>query len=194
MIVFPTTGNGFIFLQYSGDYIDSAKSLDASILSPPTDKYIHFSAGTTGMVANASIIGGTSSATAKVNNVVITSGTLAGGDAAGIIFLRDVVGTWTLGEDITVAGPSTIGVARSAVLNVPGQQARSVFLQCETNSLRIDWSGKIPTNSAATPASHGVLFQANENMEITGNNNLTNLKFINAVSTSNGVLNVIVSY
>lgn len=195
MLTFPVTGESFVYLQYSGDGgLDAATSISSSILNPKWNTYLHFTAGTSNLVVGKNIIGGTSTATANVKAVVVTSGTLAGNNGAGIIFLDNITGTWALGENITISGPTTVGVARSTVLYIPMLQAKSVFLQCETNSVRLCWSGYTPTNSAATPANQGILFQANENLEITGWNNISNLQFINAVSTSNGVLNVIVGY
>lgn len=195
MVMFPVSGEAFIYLQYSGDGgLDAANSISPLILNPRVNTYLHYTAGTSNLTVGKNIIGGTSSATANINGVVITSGTLAGGDAAGIIFITNITGTWASGENITISGPTTIGVARSAVMSVPMIPAKTALLQCETNNVRICWNGYTPTNSAATPANQGVLMQPIENIEINGWNNISNLKFINAVSTSNGVLNIIVGY
>jgi hypothetical protein len=195
MITFPVTGEAFVYLQYSGNTgMDTATSIPSPVLNPKWNTYLHFTAGTSDLIIGKNIIGGTSGATANVKEIVITNGTLAGSDAAGIIFIDNITGTWALGENITISGPSTIGVARSVVLYVPMTPAKTVFLQCETNSVRLCWTGYTPTNSVATPASQGIVFEPTENVEITGWNNISNLKFINAVSTSNATLNIIVGY
>lgn len=53
------------------------------------------SGGTTEITAGAHIKGATSGAVAVVDTVLLYSGTWAGGDAAGFLIVRDVVGTFT---------------------------------------------------------------------------------------------------
>ena len=61
------------------------------------------SGGTTEIVAGVTITGATSGETAIVDSVVLSTGTWAGGDAAGTIYVHTVSGAWTNGEGILVA-------------------------------------------------------------------------------------------
>ena len=192
MIVFPFSGTAGLFLKYTSG--STAASMSGFVLKPPTDKYVYYTSGAATLVQGVKLTGQTSSATMIVEAVVLCSGTL-GGTGTGIVFLRDISGTITAGENLRTATPATACVAKTTQLSVvPDVPPKSVFLQCETYNLRILWTGDSPTNSAATPASQGLLFQANENIEITGWANVVNLQWCNAVSASNGVLNMIVNY
>ena len=193
-MVFPHSGEAFIYLKYSGDLLDAAQSIPEIVCSPPSGNFLYFTAGTANILVNARIIGGTSAATARIAGVIVTAGALADNNGEGIIFVDQISGTWALGENITVAGPTTIGVCRSVLINHYGQHAKSAVIQAENESARVLWNGHVPTNSAATPASYGFLLTATGSIELNGWENVRNLKFINAVSTANSVINVIIGY
>ena len=74
------------------------------------DRYIiPFSGGgTTEIAAGATITGATSAATALVEEVLLYSGSWAGGDAAGFFVVRDVVGTFG-SENVYVSSDETAG-------------------------------------------------------------------------------------
>ena len=63
-----------------------------------------FDTGSVEISEGDSIVGGTSGKTATVTSVTISSGTLAGGDAAGYISVKNNSGTWTNSEEIQVSG------------------------------------------------------------------------------------------
>lgn len=74
-----------------------------------------------GILAGDTITGATSAATAVVSRVLITSGTFAGGDAAGRLILSSVTGVF-VAELIKVGGTNraTIAAAPTAVVLAPG--------------------------------------------------------------------------
>jgi hypothetical protein len=195
---FEIFGIPLILLKYSGDVLDTAQSIPASILNPPTRTFLHFSGGVTAFLAGAALIGGTSGATAYLQSTVITSGTLGTSDAVGIAFLENIVGIFQAGENLTITGPSTLAVARSAVITLPpwATEAVSLWLQAETNDIRIsNVKGQSPTTSTASGlVSFGLVLSALASVTIKGPFNVANTKFINAVAASNGVVNAIVYY
>lgn len=189
--VFPQTGEAGITVQYSGSLLNTATALDTNLLQPPTKHYMMFTSGDTPMVVGGTLTGATSAATSQIVAVVLTSGALTGA-GAGIVFVRNIIGTYTAGE--TVTGKCVLNTSQIDCGD-KGMIAKSIFLSVETNSLRINWTpGQAPTNSAATPASFGHLVLAGQNTEIIGYANAKNFQAINAVSATTGVLNVTVKF
>jgi hypothetical protein len=80
------------------------------------DRYVvpFSSGGTTEVAAGATIKGATSNATATVVQVLLYSGTWAGGDAAGFFVVRDVVGTFG-SENVYVSSDTTSGTNDATV-------------------------------------------------------------------------------
>lgn len=72
------------------------------------------SGGTTEITVGCTIKGATSSATAVVETVLLYSGTWAGGDAAGFLIVRDVVGTFT-SEAAYISSDDTAGADDATV-------------------------------------------------------------------------------
>jgi len=177
-------------------------SLPASVLNPPVKTYMRYSAGAATLARGVSLVGQTSSAIIQVEEVVVTSGTLAGGDAVGIVFVTVVSGTPVTGENFRTAVPATLFISRSPVYTIPGAQkadgpleAKSLILVCETNPIRILWDGSLPTNTAETgDVSYGILLNPLDAQQIKGWQNVRNLKMINAASASNGTANIIICY
>lgn len=80
------------------------------------------SGGTTAIAAGDTITGATSSATAEVERVIVTSGTWAGGDAAGYMILSGQSGTFQ-SENLNVGGSgnlATIAGNTAAITLQPG--------------------------------------------------------------------------
>jgi hypothetical protein len=75
--------------------------VDDEALSMPL---LAFDTGSIEIEVGDTITGATSGKTATVTSVTINSGTLAGGDAAGFISIKDNSGTWTNSEPINVGG------------------------------------------------------------------------------------------
>jgi hypothetical protein len=194
--LFVADGECYFTLQYNGDILDTATGLDSWIIQPPIEypRYLYFNRGYTGLVDGVTLTGGTSGAVIKVGHVVLTGGALSGTTGAGVIFFRPVSGTIASGETLTSSG--TLAYAVSKPFDSPvGAKARSLFIQVETNTIRVAMGGATPTNSADTgEANFGFPVYANENLMISGFQNVESYKAIHAVSTSNAVVNLNVYY
>lgn len=197
-MVFTKGGTGSIFVQYGSDLIDAVTALDSALLQPPQDAthFLRFGSGqNTGLVPGVMLTGQTSAATLRVVSVVITYGTIGTSDAAGILFVKEVSGTVSSGENLRVSA-STYCVARSTQVEntVRGMLAKGVVMSVETNSARYTLDGIGPTNSTDTPAGLGHLIVAADYVKIMGVGNLKGLRFRNAVAASNGVVNFSILY
>ena len=93
-------GSAGLYLNYSGNLLDTVQSLPACVTSPTTLKYCRFSAGVTGLVPGLQVTASVSGAILNIVDVVITVGTLAGGDAAGILFVEEVSGTLATAQNL----------------------------------------------------------------------------------------------
>jgi len=62
----------------------------------------------------------TSGATASVDQVTVTGGTWGGGDAAGTLILRDVDGSFGVGNDLYVSGGKVAEAAGNSILSLRG--------------------------------------------------------------------------
>lgn len=191
-------GEAGLTVQYLGDLIDAAMTIDTNLLAPPVSAthYIRFTAGANaGLVAGVTLTGQSSSAVVAVVAVVTTSGTIGASDAAGLLFVRVISGTVTSGENLRVS-TTTYCVARSSQLanRFAGMNASALYMTCETNSIRYTLDGVVPINSSGTPASLGHLLVAGDNLLLMGMGNIRNLGFLNAASASNGVLTVSVIF
>ena len=195
MEVFQVSGETGITLKYSGNLLDSAVGLDAELLQPPTQFYVPFNTGATGLDIGLVLTGGTSSAKMQVRAVIITSGTLAGSDAAGILFIDHISGTITDTENLN-NGITTYAIAAASQIDceVMGLMAKSILLTVETNTIRINWTRQNPTNTAATPASFGHPMTPGQNIEINGYSNVRKFKMINAASANNSIVNITIKY
>lgn len=197
MKVFDYDGDAALHLKFSGDLVDTVRALSTmtSIFPVPTsvDYILRYHTGTALLVAENKILGGTSGFTAIIVGVLISAGTLAGGDAQGLLLVRDPSGTLTAtGEAYTVGGSAACTTVTSIACSdlIKGKYPTAAYISVETNTIRYCIDGSTPTNSAATPASVGDPLYDKDVMVLKGGKNVYNLKFINAVSTSNGVLNL----
>jgi len=99
-------------ISYHGDWTTGAKGV--MVLTNITGTFVDneslkmpllaFDAGTLEISEGASLVGATSGKTATVTSVTISTGTYAGGDAAGYISVKNNSGTWTDGEKIQING------------------------------------------------------------------------------------------
>ena len=74
-----------------------------SLFEDASTKKLHFTSGSTGLAAAATVTGSVSGATAYIVAVDVTGGTLAGNDAFGIIHVRGQIGTFQ-SENLLVGG------------------------------------------------------------------------------------------
>lgn len=80
---------------------DKAFSFLGSIFTDHTDyEYIKFTSGSVEFTAGETITGATDGATAVVVNWYEDSGTWAGGDATGVVWVSTVVGTFNASENL----------------------------------------------------------------------------------------------
>lgn len=121
-VVGYTVGNGAalnIELGWIPDYVQVWNCTDADEVHTAFlggDRYaVPFSSGgTTEVEVGDTVTGATSGATATVSQVLVYSGTWAGGDAAGFFIVRDVVGTFQ-SENVYVSSDSTSGTDDATV-------------------------------------------------------------------------------
>jgi hypothetical protein len=78
-----------------------------------------FTAGTAAFSEGDTVTGGSSSATATVERVIVTGGTWGAGDAVGYLVLSGVSGTFTSSETISSAGGSATGGGAQAAITLP---------------------------------------------------------------------------
>lgn len=198
-LVFAHQGQATIYLKYVGDgtstILNTATGLDDYVKELKTPYIQYFSAGqSASLVDGVTLTGQTSGAVLHVERVLITQGTLGGSDACGVLFCKSITGTVTAGENLRVS-TTTYCVAVESQKAIPkGLFLKHITMQVENNNLRVLWDGLSPTNSAATPASWGLLVQANENLPIAGYHNCCNLKMINAVAGSYGYASLLLAY
>ena len=190
-------GDCYFTLQYNGDVLDAATSLDTWLLDPPAEYpyFCYFITGSeTGLTGGIRLTGATSGAVIKVGKVITTGGALGSDTGAGIIFFQKVSGEIVSGENLDI-GATVYAVSASVALDVPvGCKPRSVFMMVETNSIRIALGGVAPVNAAGTPAAFGAVITANQSTAINGWKNCKSLQIINAASGSNAVVNMMVLY
>jgi hypothetical protein len=98
---------------------------------------LYYSAGSTEIVEGATIVGGTSGASAFVTTVptIGATGSWAGGTRAGLLYLKDKVGSFTNGEELRVGGTryATCGLALAGTW--PGQSRIAFYRANKPNIL-----------------------------------------------------------
>jgi len=119
--LFGATDPSIVMEQLLGDVIECLTAVTWTLA---------FTAGATEITVGQTIIGGTSLAAAYVAGITITSGSFAGGDAAGSLTLRRLTGTF-VAEDLKVSGSKvaeTAGtiVAATAVTSATGGLADDI--------------------------------------------------------------------
>lgn len=176
--------------------LTSAKGFPAdSLLIPAKAEYhIEFSSGgTTEIVEGNKITGATSGATAYVEGVSLYSGTWAGGDAAGILFLKDVSGTFQA-ENLNVGAGSNLATIPGAprACTYAGRKPVAAFIMAKTASVTFTLSGAVPTLAAGTDI--GIPLPTNSYYMVEGFDNVKNFQAINTVNASGGVLRTILFY
>lgn len=164
---------------------DTATGISSSIYRYEERTVAYTSGGTTEIVAGDVVVGATSSAVAIVVRKTTTSGTWAGGDAAGVLTLKCQVGTFQA-ENLNVGAGSnlaTIGgnsTAVSTYYEYKGSTANKVLIQVLTNTALVSFDGSKPdqTYKAALQISPGGI------VELFAPQDIMNCKFMDAVSGS----------
>lgn len=176
---------------------NTATAISTNVIKYTEHKLQFTSGGTTEIVAGHRILGATSGAQAMVLRVVKTSGTWAGGDAAGWLYLCSVAGTFQNAEKITVEGVADDGdVVGTAIELAPaeyvrpefrGMTARKLTIQAESNDLRISWNGLRP----AQVSKAGLLLGAGSIYTLTDAADMAACLIIDAVAGSVGYANIV---
>jgi len=144
------------------------------------------SGGTTEIVAGDLIVGATSGAVATVVSLTLTGGTWAGGNAAGVLTIKNQVGTFQSEkikvkagtDDATIAGNSTVSTA-----NYPFKKdalAKGVFIQNLDNDCLCCWDGTNPDQTSLV----GITMATGDSFALPGTENVMRLKFIDKLSGS----------
>lgn len=93
-----------------------------------------FNTGTSEILQGDVLVGATSGATAVVDQVKVESGTWTGGDAAGTLLLKKVVGTFSSSEYPRV---SSVNMARAAAASVRGLRGYTAATWSSGNQLEV---------------------------------------------------------
>jgi hypothetical protein len=160
------------------------------------------------------IIGATSSATGIVLSCSLDSGTWAGGDGAGVIYMYNVSGTWQNDEVFNVVkAKDSSAVADEGTVNgvawevqgiksfkapngqeiYNGQQAKVALLEATANPIRVTLDGTPPTPGTLTNGlvSRGLYIEANEILVIRGVTSVKNIKLCNANASANAAYRIV---
>lgn len=160
------------------------------------EHFLKYDSGGTTEVADGDIIrGNTSSAYAIVISKTTDSGTWAGGDAAGVLRIKSVVGTFQDNETINVAGNSNLCTVDGTLYDVrdsymhKNKHAKAVLIQAETQAQRVMFDA-----NAAKPDQTkdlGLYLSADASILITEPKAMENIKTLDATSGQAGSLNII---
>lgn len=150
---------------FSGQVYNS----DIGAILGSTDLSLAFTSGGTYEIrVDDTITGATSNATALVHRIMVTSGTWAGGDAAGTLWLSSQVGNFQA-ENLNVGGDlneATIAADSSAITNCRYKDITFDNFHVETDA-RTDYGTRVYTTADSTKTS-GVAVKHYE-YEDTGN-------------------------
>lgn len=170
----------------------ASKSFDSTLLSPPKEA-THWVRYTTGATAALSIgeklTGGTSTKTAILVAKATEVGT-AGTSDTGILFLKDLSGTFTATGETLTGGTSTGTVLTAqAPISLPLPMPchpKALLVTVEVASVHVTLSGTTPTATAGT--NHGTTLTAGQSWVIRGIDNIRNFKVINETNANGALL------
>jgi hypothetical protein len=147
------------------------------------------SGGTTQIVAGDWIVGATSTAFAEVVSVTLTTGTWAGGDAAGTFRIRSQHGTFA-SENVKVAGgtnDATIAANSSIVPDgypYKGMMVKAAIVEVTGNTALVGVTGGKPDQTALI----GLPIAAGTSWELRNVTQIQNFKCVDYASGSASVL------
>lgn len=123
---------------------------------------------------------------AIVVGVVLENGSVAGGDAEGVYFLRQVNGTFTAGA-LTNGAQNTdyATFAEGPLAVVPRTRPKAALITVEDFGLNFTLDGTIPTVTAGTNAGHTMA--AGTSYVVRGYSNIKKFQCINAVNASGAI-------
>ena len=148
-----------------------------SINGPLFDEGMAFtSGGTTAIAVGNTITGATSGHTAKVQRVVVTSGSWAGGDAAGYLAVTDATGPFAASENLDVGGSTNLATV-TAELSSTAIVGTNFADWSDTNSIftnRTMGIEKLPYAATINVGlKHGNIKHHQFEVDVTNNTNFT---------------------
>jgi hypothetical protein len=175
--------------------LTSAKSFPTDLLNIPrgATHWLRYSNGATAALATGeTITGETSSATATLVGQAIDSGTAGAGDV-GIVFLKNVSGTF---QAETIHGDTTDGhidvIQAPIALRRQMTNPKAVIVSVEDFDVTVSFTGTIPTVYAGT--NNGIILVVGQNWVIRGVNNIKNFQAINTVNASGSILKYVLYF
>lgn len=157
--------------------------------------FSYTSGGTTEIKAGDWIVGATSAKMARVVSVTLSTGTWAGGNAAGTMIVNSMSGAFTAGEKIKVGAGTDDATMTASPVKVAYDyenkeaKARAVFIQCMTGDALVCFDGSLPDQtllSGITIGNYGTLSLSNYQ-------NAKNFYCIDRVASTTSIL-VVVGY
>ncbi len=174
-------------------------SLGSEFYTYTERKLAYTSGGTTEIVVGDWIVGATGSAKAEVVGVALASGTWAGGDAAGTLYIRCQHGSFQSENIKVAAGTNEATIAANSVPSMPGdyiypelrgRQARSVMINVTGATALCLWNGGKPDQTALV----GFSLPAISTTTLTDTDSIKNFRCVDYASGSASTLNVTYYY
>ena len=161
-----------------------------------TERYLAFtSGGTTAIVVGDWIVGATSSARARVLKVVVSTGTFAGGDAAGYLIINSQRGTFQSEnikvaagtDDATIASDSRLALAGEYVNpEFKGAKAKAALVTAYAQTALCEVDGGKPDQSALV----GVPLVAGSAWLLQDHDSIANFKCVDYTAASASTLQI----
>ena len=157
------------------------------------------SGGTHELLANDWIVGATGAGRAIIVSITLSSGTWAGGDAAGTLRLKSFQGTAIVNNEVLnhdIAGTATdcatadgIAIESQADYAHKGDHAKAMLVSVVDNSAILSWTGAKPAQAATVHV--GQEFTANSSIIIQDANSIRKFKCIDHTSGSASNIQVV---
>lgn len=164
----------------------TATGISANVYQYNLHTLSYDSGGTVVMAAGDTVVGGTSAATGIIVSRTIATGTDAGGDAAGVLTLKCVKGTFQNDEALNVEGNANVATVDGTAAAVStsylykGKLAKAALVAAENKDAYICIDG---AKSSQTQKA-GLLIPASGSWYVIGTNHILNAKVIDAVNGS----------
>lgn len=173
---------------------DTATSIGTEVCTY-IERVITFTSGGTGTIANGDVVKGATSAAVAIvcSTPVLTSGTFAGGNAAGSFRVKACNGTWTANENLTIGATADAATMTGTPVNrndsylFKGAQAKAVMINVLNNEALMTIDGSTPDQTYLLGTS---ILPADEELYLFDPNEIRNAKFIDYTSGSASTIQV----
>jgi hypothetical protein len=198
LIVYEDLGVPLTHLKVSpGDTITELSSADfADFLSYTERTFAYTSGGTVVVVAGDVLEGQTGGDECTVISRTITSGTDAGGDAAGVMRVKSCYGLFAAGEKYAVAAGTDDGTVTAPPIPATndylfkGANPISALVSCYAQTCLVNITGAKPDQSQL----NGQPMAAGSSWVLRGYEDIKNLKFVDYTSGSASTLQITFFY